>query len=87
MLGAVLIGWAIAILGLIDAAHRVGAPAWRMLTLSIVVWYFIDSIISVALGLSRERGVNRVFLVTFLVPILASGVLGDRDHTLTAPRS
>ncbi len=87
MLGAVLIGWAIAILGLIDAAHRVGAPAWRMLTLSIVVWYFIDSIISVALGFPVNAASNRVFLVTFLVPILASGVLGDRDHTLTAPRS
>jgi len=88
LLGAVMIGWAIAILGLVSAADTVGAPAWRTLTLSIVAWYVIDSIISVALGAPVNGLSNTALLVTFLAPILGSGVLQTGGARLaTAPRS
>jgi len=88
LLGAVMIGWVIAVLGLVSAADTVGAPAWRTLTLSIVVWYVIDSAISVALGAPLNALSNTGLLVTFLVPIIGSGVLQSGGARLaTAPRS
>jgi hypothetical protein len=88
LLGAVMIGWAIAILGLVSAADTVGAPAWRTLTLSIVVWYVIDSIISIALGAPVNALSNTGLLATFLAPILGSGVLRSNSaRPAIAPRS
>ncbi|MDX2274851.1 MAG: hypothetical protein NW206_05310 [Hyphomonadaceae bacterium] len=84
LLGAVMIGWAIAIFGLVSAAETAGAPAWRTLTMSIVVWYAIDSTISVALGAPVNALSNTIFLVTFLIPILASGVLGANTGARSA---
>lgn len=75
ILGAVTIGWAITIFALIDAADTIGARAWRGLTSAVVVWYVIDSFISVAAGVPGNAVSNTVFLVTYLIPILASGVL------------
>jgi len=87
LLGAVMIGWAIAILGLVSAADTIGAPAWRVLTISIVVWYVIDSIISIALGSPVNALSNTGLLVTFLAPILGSGVLrSDVARLATARR-
>lgn len=79
LLGAVMIGWAIAIFGLVEAADAVGASAWRWLTASITTWFVIDSTISVASGVALNALSNSVFLVTFLIPILGSGVLAGRN--------
>lgn len=87
LLGAVMIGWGIAIFGLIDAAESAGAPAWRALTLSIVAWYAIDSAISIALAAPINALSNTGFLVTFLAPVLASGVLRSGGRLATARQS
>lgn len=88
LLGAVMIGWAICIFGIVDAAAVAGAPAWRMLTLSVVVWYVVDSAASLALGAPLNALSNTGFLVTFLAPIAGSGVLRfDAAAPTTAPRS
>jgi hypothetical protein len=87
LLGAVMIGWGIAIFGLIDAAESVGVQTWRTLTLSVVVWYAIDSAISIALGAPVNALSNTGFLVTFLAPILASGVLRGGRRLATARQS
>ncbi len=87
LLGAVMIGWVIALFGLIGSAEAIGAPAWRMVTASVVVWYAIDSAISVASGWPVNALSNTGFLVTFLIPIVASGVLGEADaRRLSEPR-
>lgn len=78
LLGAVTIGWAMTIFVAVDAAERLGAPVWRGLTTAIAVWYVIDSAISVMTGAGANAVSNTVFLVTFLAPIIASGVLGER---------
>lgn len=88
LLGAVMIGWAIAILGLVSVAETVGVQAWRTLTLSVVVWYAIDSAISIALGAPLNALSNTIFLVTFLAPILGGGVLGSPQRaSASAQRS
>jgi hypothetical protein len=76
VLGAVMIGWALTIFATVDAAEKLGAPVWRALTTAMVVWYVIDSAISVATGAPVNAVSNTVFLITYLAPILASGVLG-----------
>lgn len=76
LLGAVMMGWAMTMFALVAAADQIGAPAWRGLTIAIVTWYVIDSIISVASGWPLNAVSNTGFVVTFLIPIVASGVLG-----------
>lgn len=73
--GALSIGWAMTMLGLVRAAETVGAPAWRSLTWSLVVWYVLDSAISVATGLPLNAVSNTLLLAGYLTPVLASGVL------------
>ena len=48
----------------------------------MVVWHVIDSAISGASGAPANAVSNTVFLLTFLTPIMASGVLG----AVTAPK-
>lgn len=86
LLGAVMIGWAIALFGLIAAAETVGAQAWRALTMSVVIWYGIDSAISIGSGFALNALSNTGFLVTYLIPIFASGVLGLSAQTPVSAR-
>lgn len=75
VLGAVMIGWAVTIFALIGAAERAGASAWRGLTTAMLVWFAVDSTISVASGVPMNAVANAGFLVTYLIPVIASGVL------------
>lgn len=84
LLGAVMIGWAMTIFTLVAAADRVGATAWRGLTAAVIAWYVIDSAISVGSGVGVNALTNTGFLVTYLIPVLASGVLGVSGSAVTA---
>jgi hypothetical protein len=87
LLGAVMIGWAMTIFTLVAAADQVGATAWRGLTAAVVAWYVIDSAISVASGVAVNALSNTGFAVTYLIPVLASGVLGLSSGAAIARRS
>jgi hypothetical protein len=78
LMGAVLIGWAIAIFGIVDVAPQAGAKIWHWLTLSMVVWFIIDSAISWTNGFRLNLVTNGVFVLTYFVPLFASGVLGRK---------
>ncbi|MBC7770475.1 MAG: hypothetical protein H7124_16970 [Phycisphaerales bacterium] len=69
--GALTMGWALTML----AAIRTGAPIWGELTVAVLIWYVIDSAISVATGFALNAVSNTVLTVAFLIPVLASGVL------------
>jgi hypothetical protein len=84
LLGAVMIGWAITIFGLIAAAETVGPSAWRTLTFAMLAWWAIDSTISVALGAPVNAVSNTLFLAGYLAPVLASGVLGGAKRLAPA---
>jgi hypothetical protein len=79
--GALSIGWAMTMLGLVRAAETVGAPAWRSLTWALVVWYVIDSAISVSTGLPLNAVSNTLLMAGYLAPVLASGVLRSAGRT------
>lgn len=78
VLGAVTLGWSLTLFAAIQAAHELGGRAqttWRRIILSVAVWYVIDSSLSIATGFGLNAIPNTVFLATFLLPILKSGVL------------
>lgn len=76
--GALTIGWAITMFTLFSAADAAGAPAWRGMTLALVVWWLIDSAISLATGFALNALSNTLLLIAYLAPVLASGVLGKQ---------
>lgn len=72
--GALTMGWALTML----AAIRTGAPVWRELTIAVLLWYFVDSAISLATGFALNAVSNTVLTIAYLIPVLASGVLKQR---------
>ncbi|MFN7056938.1 hypothetical protein [Hyphomonas sp.] len=75
LMGAVTLGWGATILLLLPAIHATGAPAWRGLTIALVIWYAVDGALSVATGFALNIVPNTVLATTYLVPLLASGAL------------
>lgn len=73
LLGAITIGWAITLQAAIRAAVLLGSPIWRHLTVAVIVWYVLDSALSVWTGFGLNAVPNTVFLVTYLVPVWRSG--------------
>jgi hypothetical protein len=81
VLGAVTLGWAVTIYAALQAAHQLGTaagPIWRLIALSGVVWYVVDSALSIATGFAPNAIINTVILAAFLGPMFASGVLARR---------
>ena len=80
--GALSIGWALTMMAMVNVADS--APVWRALTFSVAVWYVIDSVISVATGFPLNAVSNTLLMVTFLIPLLASGVLREGGRAVAA---
>lgn len=78
LLGAVTLGWALTLRAALGAAHALGArarPTWLGITASLLVWYLLDSGLSVATGFGLNAVSNTVIVAAFLIPILRGGVL------------
>lgn len=73
--GALTLGWGLTMVAMIGLAHDAGAPVWRSLTVSLLVWYGIDSLISISTGFPLNAVSNTLLTVGYLAPVLASGVL------------
>jgi hypothetical protein len=81
VLGAVTLGWSLTLSAAIQAAHQLGGrarPIWIMLAGGVGAWWALDSALSVATGFGLNVIPNVLFLAAFLVPVLRSGVLGER---------
>lgn len=79
VLGAVTIGWSLTLFAAIDAAVRLGSagrPVWTMILASGLVWYVIDSALSLATGFGLNLIPNTLFIAGLIVPLAACGVLG-----------
>ena len=48
---------------------------WGLITVSAVVWFVIDSILSAATGFGLNIVPNLLLLVGFLIPVIRNGVL------------
>lgn len=77
LVGAVTFGFGMTVVGMIRAARLGGAPVWRDLTLALGLWYIVDSSISILTGFGLNAVSNTGILITYLIPVLRSGVLRD----------
>ena len=79
ILGAVTMGWSLTLMAVIQVANQlekqVSKRIWIGLTASIVIWYVIDSILSIATGFWLNAVSNTIFSATFLIPVIRSDVL------------
>lgn len=79
ILGAVTIGWGLTLLAVIQAANQLEKEAsksiWIGIAASIVIWYVIDSSLSIATGFWLNAVSNTIFSATFLIPVIRSGIL------------
>jgi hypothetical protein len=73
--GALTIGWAMTMLAMRKAAATLGAPAWRALTAALVVWYVLDSAISISTGFWLNAVSNTALMIAYLIPVLASSAM------------
>ncbi len=80
IMGPITVGWSITLLAAIRAANALGPeagrPIWWLITISALVWYIIDSSLSVATGFWRNTIPNTVLLAGYLLPVWRTGVLG-----------
>jgi hypothetical protein len=79
ILGAVTIGWSLTLMAVIQNTNQlekqVSKSIWIGMTASIIIWYVIDSILSIATGFWLNAVSNTIFSTTFLIPVICSGVL------------
>jgi len=88
VLGAVTVGWSLTLLAAVQAAHQLGDQArsvWLLVTSSLVVWYAIDTALSVATGFGLNAIPNTIFLAAFLLPIVCSGVIKTSSREEASP--
>lgn len=82
VLGAVTIGWSLTLVAAMKAANQLGKqagkPVWILTTVSVLSWYVIDSILSVATGFWLNTIPNTIFVAAFLLPVIYSGVLRNQ---------
>ncbi len=73
VLGAVIIGWMVTFMSLLVGAFQYPQRStWRTLTLSVVVWFVVDSGFSVAIGVMPHAIFNIGFLILFAIPLAAT---------------
>lgn len=78
VLGGVMCGWGVTLYAAIQAAQMLGQSAdriWRLILASILFWFIVDSSLSIATGFALNALMNVAFLLGYVLPITASGVL------------
>ena len=78
VLGGVSVGWGVGTLGAVRVAADLGdqgSRLWRWTAAGVVTWFVTDSTLSITTGFGLNVIPNILFLVTFFVPLLASGAL------------
>ena len=79
LMGAVTMGWGLTYYGAFKALHALdhatAVPIWRYMLGAALVWYVIDSTISIATGFWMNAVSNTLLIALFLIPLVKSGVL------------
>lgn len=71
VLACVMIGWMIPLIYLVHRPLRAGsAVAWKVILLSLGVWFITDSGISVALGFWQNAASNTALAIILVIPLL-----------------
>lgn len=79
LMGAVTMGWGLTYFATFKALFALettkAVPIWRLVLLGSLVWYVIDSTISVATGIWMNAVSNTLVVVLLLIPLARSGAL------------
>ena len=72
VLGGVMVGWGVLMFSLSNERMIMTAPnVPRMMTISLLAWFLVDSVGSWAAGLPGNIALNVAFLVMFLPPLVS----------------
>lgn len=72
VLGAVMAGWSILMIGVVRGPLRDGSRwAWSMLVRSLVLWFLLDTVMSLVLGYPTHALFNVPFAVALGIPLLS----------------
>ena len=73
VLGAVMIGWMVALLPILAGPFKQGQrSAWNAIGFSVLVWYVVDTAFSLYSGVPANALFNTAFLVLFAIPLAAT---------------
>jgi hypothetical protein len=72
LVGAVMLGWGCAMLAVYRACGA-DVAVWRGLSRAVLVWYVVDSALSVATGFPINAVSNTAFVALFMVPAVKLG--------------
>jgi len=73
VLGAVMIGWMVSLLFLIAGPFRERTRGgWYAVSVSVLVWFVVDSSFSIWVGFWENAAFNTGFLLLFAPPIIAT---------------
>jgi hypothetical protein len=79
LMGAVTLGWGLTFFGAFKALFELeparAAPIWRWIFLTSLVWYVVDSTISVATGIWMNAVSNTIVMVLLLIPMVKTGAM------------
>lgn len=79
LMGAVTMGWGLTYFATFKALFELepakAAPIWRWVLFASLVWYVIDSAISIATGFWMNAVSNTALLVLLLIPLAKSGAM------------
>ncbi len=84
LMGAVTLGWGMTLLTAIRAAVTLGgqgAPVWRGLLIATLVWFVIDSAMSIATGFWLNAVSNAIISAAFVIGLTGSRVLSQSART------
>jgi len=71
VLGAVIVGWMVLVAAVAIGASSSGTPwAWRALTVSLGVWFALDTGLSLVVGEWQHALFNLAFLAALGLPLL-----------------
>ncbi len=73
VLGGVMLGWMAAIFYILVTLFKYGERlGWRLITLSLLTWFVVDSSASLITGFWQNAVLNAVFLLLFAIPLFAT---------------
>ncbi|MEM6335518.1 MAG: hypothetical protein AAF752_03070 [Bacteroidota bacterium] len=88
LVGCVTLGWGLTLLGAVRVTPHLTADSvpvlWRLIALSMVVWYVTDSWISVRTGFGLNAVSNTVLTLALLIPIWRCRLLSTAASAVPA---
>lgn len=73
LMGAVTLGWGLSVLAVVRSVKEPNPALWRGITRGLLIWFVIDSTISVMSGYGLNAVSNTVLIGSYLFIVVRSG--------------